>query len=140
MSRHGEPTRPVNGQVRPGTMDGILRASPKQQEHRMSEQAQQPKLEFVDRPELVETFVDSVRGVMFDGSVLRVELCVTRLANPGTAGGQASMTWQPACRLVLTASGAVELFNQLQQVMGALAQQGVVKRNEASAQNAAPAS
>ncbi len=102
----------------------------------MAEQAQQPKLEFVDRPELVETFADSVRGVMFDGSVLRVELSVTRLADPGTAGGQASMTRQPACRLVLTASGAVELFNQLQQVMGALAQQGVVKRGDAPAQNA----
>ena len=107
----------------------------------MAEGAQQQlMLEFVDRPELVETFADSVRGVMFDGSVLRVELCVTRLAGTGAAGGQASMTRQPACRLVLTATGAVELFNQLQQVMGALAQQGVVKRNEASAQNAAPAS
>jgi hypothetical protein len=101
---------------------------------------QQATLQYVDRPELQETFADSVRGVMFDGSVLRVELCVTRLGNTNVAGGQTTMTRQPACRLALTASGAVELFNQLQQVMGALAQQGVVKRNEPSVPNATPLS
>lgn len=99
---------------------------------------QQGTLQFVERPELPETFADSLRGVMFDGSVVRVEFCVTRVAGAGAAGGQTNMTRQPACRLVLTASGAVELFNQLQQVMGALAQQGIVKRNEAQAQNPAP--
>ncbi len=101
---------------------------------------QQATLEFVERPELLETFADSLRGVMFDGSVVRIELCVTRVASPVVAGGQTSMTRQPACRLVLTAPGAVELYNQLQQVMGALAQQGIVKRNEAPAQNPAPGS
>ena len=107
----------------------------------MAQQAQQQEtIQFVDRPELLETFADSVRGVMVDGSVLRIELCVTRFTSPGAGGGQASVMRQPACRLVLTSSGAVELFNQLQQAMGTLARQGVVKRNEASAQNAASAS
>jgi hypothetical protein len=107
----------------------------------MAQQAQpQETIPFTDRPELFETFADSVRGVMFDDSVLRIELCVTRFASPAAVGRQASMTRQPACRLVLTSSGAVELFNQLQQVMRALAQQGVIKQTEAPAQNATSAS
>ncbi len=59
---------------------------------------------------------------------------------PGDASDKPLQDIKTFWGLVLTSSRAVELFNQLQQAMGALARQGVVKRNEASAQNAASAS
>ena len=36
-------------------------------------------IRLVDRPDLAETFVDSVSGLVFDGQTLRIDFAVTRL-------------------------------------------------------------
>ena len=81
---------------------------------------------YVDRPELAETFADSINVLLFDGQNLRIEFGVSRVdemkPNVSISGRR-----YPACRLVLTPSAAVDLINRIQQVASALAQAGVVK-------------
>jgi hypothetical protein len=40
----------------------------------------------------------------------------------------------PVCRLVLTPTAAVDLFNKLQRIMNALEQSGAIKRNPTAPQ------
>ncbi len=42
-------------------------------------QRQAATIRYLDRPEIAETFADSVAGVVFDGQTLRLEFAVTRL-------------------------------------------------------------
>ena len=81
---------------------------------------------YIDRPECVETFADSINNVYFDGQSLRVEFGITRLdevkPNAPVTGRR-----YPAQRMVLTPSAAVELINRMQQVGVALTQAGVLK-------------
>ena len=57
----------------------------------------------VDRPEVSETYGDTIRAVWFDGT-WRLEIDVTRL--DASKGGAESMTATqvPSCRLVLSAA------------------------------------
>ena len=77
------------------------------------------KVRLVDLPDLHETFADSVNTVVWDGQTLRVELSVTRFQSQGT-GGATEATRYPACRLVLSAAAATDLFNRLQQTTTAI--------------------
>ena len=83
-------------------------------------------LRYVDRPDIAESFADSVTGLVFDGQTLRIEFSVTRLdeVKPGT-----SITGRryPACRLVLPTAAAIDLINRMQQIAAALTQAGVMK-------------
>jgi hypothetical protein len=87
---------------------------------------QSASLRYVDRPDIAETFVDSVTGLLFDGQTLRIEFGVTRLdeVKPNTP-----MTGRryPACRVVLPPAAAIDLINRMQQIAAALTQAGVVK-------------
>jgi hypothetical protein len=80
----------------------------------------------VDRPELNETFVDSLALSTFDGAAARLTFCVTRMQDP-QPGRAAQFKRYPVCRMVLTPDAAVELFNRLNQMMGALQKLGLVK-------------
>ena len=81
---------------------------------------------YVDRADMVETFADSVTGLIFDGQTLRIEFGVTRFddVKPNTP---ITGRRYPACRLVLPPVAAVDLINRMQQVAPALTQAGVVK-------------
>jgi hypothetical protein len=83
-------------------------------------------IRFLDRPDLVETFADSISGLMFDGQMLRIEFSVTRIdeikSNAPITGRR-----YPASRVVLPAAAAVDLINRMQQIAAALTQAGVVK-------------
>jgi hypothetical protein len=76
---------------------------------------------------MVETFADSITGLIFDGQTLRIEFGVTRFddvkANTPITGRR-----YPACRLVLPPAAAVDLINRMQQIATALTQAGVVKQ------------
>jgi|SRR5262249_42755326 len=87
------------------------------------QQQQVTQARYVDAPELAETFADSVHNMVWDGQTLRIELCVTRYPEAAAAG---SATRHPACRLVLTAAVAADLFNRLNQTMAALSKAGIV--------------
>jgi hypothetical protein len=88
-------------------------------------QQQAPKASHVDRPELAETFADSIHNMVWDGQTLRIEFCVTRYPDgPASPGAEARRF--PAARLVLTAPVATDLFNRLQQMIQALAKAAAV--------------
>jgi hypothetical protein len=80
----------------------------------------------VDRPELAETFVDSLALSTFDGAAARLTFCVLRMQEP-QQGKPAQFNRYPVCRMVLTPDATVELFNRLNQMMGALQKLGLVK-------------
>jgi len=86
-------------------------------------------IRYVDRADMVETFADSVTGLIFDGQTLRIELSVTRLDE---VKPNAPITGRryPACRLVLSPIAAVDLINRMQQIAAALTQAGVVRAAE----------
>jgi hypothetical protein len=98
----------------------------------------QVTLRYVDRPECMETFADSISALSFDGQALRIEFAVTRMDD---VKPNAPMTGRrmPACRMVLPPAAAVELINRMQQIAAALTQAGVLRHNP-PAGAAAPAS
>jgi hypothetical protein len=83
-------------------------------------------IRYLDRPDVEETFADSITGLIFDGQTLRIEFGVTRFdevkPNSAITGRR-----YPACRVVLPPQAAVELINRMQQIATALTQAGVVK-------------
>lgn len=83
-------------------------------------------IRYVDRPDVSETFANSVSGLIFDGQSLRIEFAVTRLdevkPNMPITGRR-----YPACRLVLPPAAAAELINRMQQIGAALTQAGVTR-------------
>jgi hypothetical protein len=88
--------------------------------------AQTATIRYIDRPDCIETFADSINGVYFDGQSLRIEFGITRLddVKPNTPVTGRRL---PAQRMVLTPMAAVELINRMQQVGAALQQAGVLK-------------
>jgi hypothetical protein len=82
---------------------------------------------YVDRPDLTEIFSDSISGMMFDGQVLRIEFAVTRLDDV-KPNAPISGRRYPACRVVLSASGALDLINRVQQIAAALRQSAAAKQ------------
>jgi hypothetical protein len=88
--------------------------------------SQAATIRYLDRPDIEETFADSVTGLMFDGQTLRIEFGVTRFdevkANAPITGRR-----YPACRMVLPPAAAVELINRMQQIAAALTQAGLVR-------------
>ncbi|MBV8095695.1 MAG: hypothetical protein JO110_21200 [Acetobacteraceae bacterium] len=81
----------------------------------------QPAIRYVDRPDMAETFVDSITGLVFDGQTLRIEFGVTRL-DEVKANSQITGRRYPACRLVLPAAAAADLITRMQQTGAAIAQ------------------
>ena len=92
-------------------------------------QPQQPKMEYVDRPDLGETFIDNVRHVTFDGATVRVELAVTRFEETAPGASAAVARQYPASRLVLRPDAAVDLFVRLQRLIALMEQRGIVRRD-----------
>ena len=87
----------------------------------------QVKYQYVDRPEIAETFADFVNRIQFDGQTLRFEFCVTRIEDQPAGAGAPTGTRYPACRLVLSAAAAVDLMNKMQQITASLIKAGVLK-------------
>lgn len=92
-----------------------------------------PQTRFVDRPEVCETFADSIRAISFDGQTLRMEFCVSRMDEPKSPKPPTSRQY-PTCRLVLTPKAGLDLFNQLQRFISTLERTGVIKRKTPSPQ------
>lgn len=76
--------------------------------------------EYVDRPELSETFADSVSALHFDGNNLRLDLCVTRQEESAFSKTRRAKKY-PVARLVLSPQGASELYAQLHRAAQTLA-------------------
>ena len=95
-------------------------------------QRQGLSIKYIDRAELDETFADSVNSVSFDGQTLRIEFGVTRF-DQGKGQTPSSGRRYPACRLVLTRTGAMEMINRLQQVATAITQAGQARQGTGGA-------
>ena len=87
---------------------------------------QRDKVRYVDLPEVSETFIDSINTVSFDSQAIRIELCVTRLDPPQSTEPQTARKY-PACRLVLTPQVTIDLFNQLQNILGVMHKEGIIE-------------
>src|SRR5947207_16014211 len=98
----------------------------------MMAQASQPqvKYQYVDRPELAETFADFVNRIQFDGQTLRFEFCVTRIEDQAGSGVTPTGTRYPSCRLVLSAGAAIDLMNKMNQITASLIKAGVLKADQ----------
>ena len=75
----------------------------------------QATFRYIDRPELAETFANSINSLLFDGQSLRIEFGVSRV-DEMKPNVPATGRRYPACRLVLTPMAAIELINRMQQV------------------------
>jgi len=98
------------------------------------QQQQSLPVRYMETADLRETFADSLHTMVWDGQTLRIEFCVTRYPD-GASGGEAKRF--PACRLVLTAPVAADLFNRLNQTMATLTQAGVVSQRKPEPQQPA---
>ena len=92
--------------------------------------AQRPaaNIRYVDRPDCLETFADSITGLSFDGQTLRLEFSTTRM-DEVKPNAPVSGRRYPVCRLVLQPVTAIDLINRMQQVGAALTKAGIVKAN-----------
>ena len=93
----------------------------------MAQSAAAPKIEYLDVPAIAETYADTVRGMMFDGQSIRLELCVTRMDQPAK-GGQLTGKRRTACRVVLPVNTALELQSQLGRMLTTLAKRGAERK------------
>jgi hypothetical protein len=94
------------------------------------QQPQQPQfdLEYVNRPDVPETFADSLENVIVDGQTLRMEFLVHRLDEP-KPGKRMSGKKLTALRVVMPAKSLVDVYNKLNNIVAMMEQQGVVQRN-----------
>lgn len=83
--------------------------------------------QYVDRPEITETFADSIHTTTFDGRTLRLELCVTRVEERKPPNARTGSRY-PVCRLVMPPDAVVDLYNRLQRLIAVMEKRGVVKR------------
>jgi hypothetical protein len=84
------------------------------------------KLPIVPHHEVSETFADQVGAVMFDGSVLKIDLVAVRLsaaAPPAPTAGERHVV----ARLVLSPNGTLDLINQVKKLADQLTQAGLIK-------------
>jgi hypothetical protein len=86
-----------------------------------------PQIRFIDRPEVTETFADSIHGLSFDGQTMRIEFCTVRMDPPKSQETRTGRQY-PACRMVLTPNAAIDLFGRLQQIIQALEKSGAIQR------------
>ena len=89
-------------------------------------QRQAATIRYVDRPDVGETFADSITGLVFDGQTLRIEFCISRLEDQKPPAAQIGKRY-PACRLVLSVGAGVDLINKMQQITANLIKAGVLK-------------
>lgn len=99
---------------------------------------------YVDRPEVDEVFADRLEHLFFDGGQVRMEFTVTRSEpTPSGPSGEPPQQWAyTACRLVLSARGAAEMLNMMNELRVVLARAGVItvepQGKPQAAQSAAP--
>jgi len=87
---------------------------------------QQVTIRYVDRPDMPETFADSIASTYFDGQTLRIEFTVTRVDETASVAPMTARRF-PVRRIVVPAPAGIDLINRLNQIGATLAQAGVVK-------------
>lgn len=100
--------------------------------------ANEPRLQYIDRPEVSETFVDSLYSVIFDGQTFRLEFTTTRMDDPKASQQAQTGRRYTACRLVLPPNAALELTDKMNRMLQAMKQKGIIKENQPPARPLGP--
>ena len=87
----------------------------------------QAQLTYVDRPEISETFADSLARISFDALHVRMEFVVNRLDDPTPPAAPTGKSYT-ACRLVLPLPAALDLHAKLGGMINMLQQQNVIRQ------------
>jgi hypothetical protein len=90
-------------------------------------QAMQPKLTYVGRADVPETFVDSCVRINGEGFNVKVEFVVNRFDDPKPPAPPSGSALT-ACRLVMPIPGMLDLHAKLTQMIDALKTQGTIKQ------------
>jgi hypothetical protein len=93
-------------------------------------QQQQLEIQYVNRPEVSETFADILEKLTVDGATntLRMEFCVVRMDDPKVGSNVQTGKKYTASRLVLPMSGLLDMINKFQQIASVMEQQGMLNR------------
>ena len=91
------------------------------------------QVRYIDRPEILETFVDSIGAGSFQHGVARIEMCVTRM-DKLEQGDKPTARRYPVARAVLTPQAILDLFQQLQGMVIIMQKEGVIKTQPVSQQ------
>jgi hypothetical protein len=85
-----------------------------------------PQLTHVDRPEVSETFADSMWRVNVENMIAKLEFVVNRLDDPTPA---APLTGRAvtACRIVMPLPAMIDMLGKLQGVMSQLQTAGIIQ-------------
>ena len=97
----------------------------------MAQASVSPRVEYVDVPEISETFVDTVQDMMFDGQTFRIQFCVTRMDEPREKDAPISGKRYTVCRVVLPPSAALDLSTKLGRVLSTMMKQGAARKAQA---------
>jgi hypothetical protein len=97
------------------------------------------ELRYEDRPELNETFADTVQRMTFDGRTLRIEFCAVRMDDPEPKAKKRTGKSVPVSRIVLDLDGAVDMLNKMNSLQAALQNSGVITTSTPAPAAAAPA-
>lgn len=81
--------------------------------------------QYVDRPEISETYTDSIELSSFDGTTARIEFSIMRIDEPQQDKPPSGKRYT-VCRLVIPAETVVDLFNRLSQLIKLMEQKGLV--------------
>ncbi len=84
------------------------------------------KLKYIDRPDVSETFSDSLGLCHFRDNVALVEFCVTRIDEPNPPNPPAGRKY-PVARVLLTPETIVDLFRFTQGMMAFMQKEGIIK-------------
>jgi hypothetical protein len=86
----------------------------------------QPQMTYVDRPEISETFADSLYRISFDSLQIRMEFVVNRFDDPqaGVAPTGKAIT---ACRVVMPLPGMIDMHAKLSAIIQTLQAQNVLR-------------
>jgi hypothetical protein len=90
-------------------------------------QIPEDSIRYIDLPDVSETFADSIGFLTFDGQIARIDFCVTRV-DPPKPPEKLTARRYPVCRLALQPDAFLALYNQMQQIITDLQQQGVIKQ------------
>jgi hypothetical protein len=89
-------------------------------------------IEFVDRPDLQWTFVDTSATSIENKTICKFEFCTLRWVQPGP-GLEPSARQYPVARLAMSVSAMVELHKKLTHMLEKLEAEGVVSRSQPTA-------
>lgn len=86
-----------------------------------------PRLTYVDRPDIADTFVDALRRATFDGVNVRIEFTVNRLEDPQPPSPPTGKALT-ACRVIIPLMGFLAMAKQFDTLVQTLRAQGVLRQ------------